>query len=471
MVERGLAPTFSTDALAQLEKMREAPVETGGDVRDLRSLPWCSIDNDDSRDLDQVTAAEELEGGRIKVYVGVADVDVLVKKGTALDVQAATNTTSVYTAAEVFPMLPDRLSTDLTSVNPDVDRMALVFEYVVGADGAVADSEIYRACVTNRARLAYKSVSAWLEGDAAAPAALARVEGMDRQLRVQDQVAQRLRNRRHAAGALGFQSLESRPVFEGAHLVDLEVSESSRGTQLIEELMVAANGVSARFLEVNGRASLRRVVRSPERWAKIVEVAAEYDEVLPKQANSRALEVFLRRRRVADPVRFPDLSLTIVKLMGRGEYVAHVPGVHPIGHFGLSVDDYAHSTAPNRRFPDLITHRLLESTLAGKRPAYELAELAELATHCSAMESAATKVERHVRKSAGALLLEDRVGEAFDGIVTGATRRGTFVRIFSPPVEGRVMRGERGLTVGSRVRVELIRTDFDRGYLDFSRIA
>ncbi len=469
MIERGLVAEFSKDALAQVAAIPAAAASTDGDVRDLRKLLWCSIDNDDSRDLDQLSVMEEQAGGAVKIFVAVADVDALVKKGTPLDAHAARNTTSIYTAAEIFPMLPEKLSTDLTSLNSGVDRVAMILEYVVNKDGTLGATAIYRANVHNYAKLAYNALAAWLDAKGPMPEAIAKVPGMEKQVRVQEEVASRLRKLRHETGALDFQSLESRPVFEGEKVVGLEAHLANRATQLIEEFMVAANGVSARFLESKKFPSLRRVVKSPERWAKIVGVAAGYSETLPAEPSSQALEAFLRKRKLADPLRFPDLSLVIVKLMGHGEYVAEAPGASPTGHFGLAVRDYSHTTAPNRRFPDLITHRLLKSALAGKPPAYSLAELGTLGAHCTEMEGAATKVERQVRKSAAALLLQHRIGEVFDGVITGAADKGTFVRVFNPPVEGRVVRGEQGLHVGDKVRVSLTGTDFERGFLDFAR--
>ena len=466
MVDAGLAPEFPPAALRQLDELHGPAADN---LRDQRALLWCSIDNDDSRDLDQLSVCEELGSGAVKILVAVADVDALVAAGTPLDAHAAVNTTSVYTAARIFPMLPEKLSTDLTSLNADADRVALVLEYVVSADGNAASGAIYRALVRNQAKLAYDAVAAWLEDRGAMPAPVARVAGMERQLRVQDETAQRLRKRRIEHGALELQSIEPRAVIEGERVVGLREQEQNRARQLIEEFMVAANGISARFLEEKKSPSLRRVVRSPERWSRIVAVAAEYGEALPAQPDSRALDEFLRKRRAKDPLRFPDLSLVIVKLMGRGEYVADAPGDAAIGHFGLAVRDYSHTTAPNRRFPDLVTHRLLKSALAGARPAYALAELTAIAAHCSEMESAATKVERLVRKSAAALVLHSRIGEVFDAIVTGAVAKGTFVRTLAPPAEGRVLRGEAGLKVGDRIRVTLLATDFERGFIDFAR--
>jgi exoribonuclease-2 len=469
MIERDLWPDFSPEIQRELAAIPGPAPPAAPGVKDLRQLLWCSIDNDDSLDLDQLTVSEALPGGAVRILVAIADVDALVSKGSAVDEHAGHNTTSVYTAAQIFPMLPEKLSTDWTSLAAGQDRLAVVMDMTLQPDGELTASEIYRASVRNRAKLAYNGVGDWLEASGALPDAAAAVPGMDAQLRAQDAVAQKLRERRHEEGALELETLEPRAVFDGEAVVDLKVERSNRARQLIEEFMIAANGVTARFLASKGLPSLRRVVRSPERWQRIVEVAKEYGDGLPPEPDSRALAEFLARRRKADPLRFPDLSLVIVKLMGAGEYVVERPGAAPIGHFGLAVRDYTHSTAPNRRFPDLITQRLLEAALAVEPPAYDGGELETLAAHCTEKEDDADKVERHVRKSAAALLLEGRVGEQFDAIVTGASEQGTWVRILHPPVEGKLVHGFDGLKVGQKLRVKLVGTDFERGFIDFVR--
>ena len=469
MVERGLEPAFPQAALQQLASITGPGRETGPGIRDLTALPWCSLDNDDSRDLDQLTACEPLADGRVKLFVAVADVDALVKKGSAVDSHAWTNTTSVYTSAKVFPMLPERLSTDLTSLNPGEDRLALVTEMVVEADASIAQSSVQRALVRNQAKLAYDAVSAWIDGNGDLPEPARAAAGMDVQLRTQDAVAQRLRARRHAQGSLEFRTFQPRAQFEGERVVDIRDQEQNRGRQLIEELMIATNGCTARFLASAGGASLRRVVRSPERWARIAEVASRYGDSLPKAPDSRALEQFLARRHQADPLRFPDLSLVIVKLMGSGEYVVEDPRAAPIGHFGLALRDYTHSTAPNRRYPDLLTLRMVKSVLAGSPPPYSLGELQNLAVHCTQQEDAAQKVERRMRKSEAALLLESHVGQTFDAIVTGRTPSSTFVRVFKPPVEGMLVGHGTDLDVGEQLRVKLVSTNVERGFIDFVR--
>ncbi len=468
MLERGLEPEFPVKVNHQLAGIAGAAAPgSDGPVQNLTRLLWCSLDNDDSLDLDQLTVSDVLPGGKIKILVAIADVDALVKKDSPIDLHAETNTTSVYTSARIFPMLPERLSTNLTSLNAHVERLAVVTEMVFNADASLAGSTVYRASVHNKAKLAYDAVSAWIIGQGPLPAAAAAVPGMEEQLRTQDALAQQLRARRRQTGSLEFETFQPRAVFDGEQVVDIRQQEQNRGRQLIEEVMIATNGCTARFLAASGAASLRRVVRSPERWLRIVGVAREYGETLPEQPDAKALESFLAKRRKVDPLRFPDLSLVIVKLMGRGEYVLEVPGEAPIGHFGLAVRDYTHSTAPNRRFPDLITSRLVKAVLAKQPPPYSRSELAALADHCTLQEDAAQKVERRLRKSEAALVLESRVGQFFDGLVTGASPEGVWVRIFSPPAEGKLVTTAGGLGIGDKVRVKLVSTNVERGFIDF----
>ena len=468
MVAGGLEPDFSALAQQELAAIRGPALAAEGG-RDLRDRLWASIDNDDSRDLDQLTVAESLPGGQVRILVAVADVDAVVHQGSALDGHAAHNTTSVYTPAAIFPMLPERLSTDLTSLNEDQDRIAIVADLVFAADGRLVTSDLYRACVRNRAKLAYRSVAAWLAGVGSAPQRVRETPGLDANLRLQDRVAQQLVAIRSQRGALRLETLEARAVFQGDNLADLDLEQQNRAQQLIEDFMIAANIATATYLAANKLPSLRRVLRSPERWNRIAQLAAGFGDRLPEAPDAAALEAFLARRRTADPVKFPDLSLAVVKLIGRGEYVLDLPGGSAPGHFGLAVKDYAHSTAPNRRFPDLITHRLLKAAMLAAPQPYTTSELTELAQHCTAQEAAANKIERRVRKSAAALLLAGRIGESFDAIVTGAADKGTWVRVFRPPTEGRLDRGYQGLNVGDRVRVKLIQTDVERGFIDFTR--
>jgi VacB/RNase II family 3'-5' exoribonuclease len=467
--DRGLLGEFDGSALEQLDGIRAAAEENGNDIRDLRGLPWCSIDNDESKDLDQLSAALALDDGSVRIFVAIADVDTLVDKGTPINAHAAHNTASVYVAGQVYPMLPEKLSTDLTSLGQGVDRISIIVEYIVRAEGRLAESEISRAVVRNHAKLAYNAVAAWLDGQGPLPEAAAAVPGMDAQLHLQDAVAGRLRELRYQTGALDFASLEARPVFKDDAVVGMHAEKPNRAKRLIEEFMLAGNGVVARFLEAKRRPALRRVVRSPERWTKIVDVADKFGESLPGQPSARALEAFLSKRRAADPLRFPDLSLVIVKLMGAGEYVAELPGENHAGHFGLSVKDYTHATAPNRRFSDLVTQRLLKAALADHPSPYGIEELRLIAGHCTVQEGNIAKVERQVHKSAAVLLLEKRVGETFDGLVTGADEKGTWVRIIDPPAEGRLVQGAHGLHVGDKIRATLVATNFERGFLDFAR--
>jgi VacB/RNase II family 3'-5' exoribonuclease len=475
MHDRGLLPEFSAAELAEAQTLTAAigPLDPG--VRDLRSLLWASIDNDDSRDLDQLTVAEAMPAGLTKILIAIADVDAKVKQGSALDHHASTNTTSVYTDARIFPMLPERLSTDLTSLNEGQERLALVVEVLVGADGGVQEqtgpgqTPLSRAVVVNKAKLAYNSVAAWLEGQSEPPAKLGAVPGLAENLRLQDRVAQALRLRRHQHGALDLETLEPRAVFDGDAVSDLRLERQNRAKQLIEDFMVAGNVATARFLEQKGFPSVRRVLRAPERWDRIVELAGTHGGKLPGQPDARALEAFLTERRQADPEHFPDLSLAVVKLLGRGEYAVETPGQPATEHFGLAVQNYTHSTAPNRRFPDLLTQRLVKAALADRPSPYSAGDLAALAQRCTAAEDSAAKVERQVRKSAAALMMSGQIGATFEAFVTGASAKGTWVRLLRPPVEGRVVRGFEGLDVGDKVTVKLEHTDVERGFIDFSR--
>jgi len=470
MLERGLLPEFSLQARAELDGIRGPATRAEQSTRDLQNLIWCSIDNDASRDLDQLTVAEAMPGGTAKILVAIADVDALVKKHSALDAHAQHNTTSVYTAAEIFPMLPEKLSTDLTSLNYESDRLAIVVEMIIAEDGSLQSSDIYGATVRNRAKLAYNSVAGWLDDSGPMPQVIGTVDGLDENLRLQDRMAQKLKALRHVHGALNLETIEARPVFDGDELKDLEAERKNRAKEIIEDFMIAANGVAARYLASKMFPSLRRVVRTPKRWDRIIELASDHGFTLPQKPHSKALEQFLISAKAADPLRFPDLSLTVIKLMGAGEYVVELPEGSAAGHFGLAVKDYAHSTAPNRRYPDLITQRLLKAAMEGSSLPYENHELQALATHCTQEEDAAKKVERQVGKSAAAMLLESRIGERFDGIVTGASDKGTWVRLLHPPIEGRLVSGFGGVDVGHRLRVELIHTDVERGYIDFKSV-
>ncbi len=472
MLQRGLLPDFSAAALAELDRL-QSPAKSGSGpqgVIDLRSLLWCSIDNDDSRDLDQLSVAEAMPGDKIKVLVAIADVDSSITRGMALDEHARINTTSIYTAGEIFPMLPEKVSTDITSLNFNEDRLSIVIEMLVDADGTVESSSLYRAWVHNQAKLAYNSVAAWLEKTGPMPEAVAAVPGLAGNLQLQDQAAQRMKNFRHMHGALSLETIQSRPVFDGDQISALEIEEPNRAKEIIEDFMIAANGVTARYLSANKFPSIRRVVRVPKRWDRIVAIAADHKFVLPVEPDSKALEQFLVAQKAADPLRFPDLSLAVIKLLGSGEYVAEPPEGNVPGHFGLAVKDYAHSTAPNRRYPDLLTQRLLKAALSGQPAPYAIQDLDLLAAHCTQAEDAANKVERQVEKSAAALLLENRIGEQFDSICTGASEKGTWVRLLSLPVEGKLVSGFVGVDVGDRLRVQLTETNVEAGFIDFKKV-
>ena len=465
MVANGVAPDVPAAVQAEVAKASDPAGACGSGAQDLRLLPWSSIDNDSSKDLDQIEVAERASNGAVRVRVAIADVDYTVVRGSATDQYATANSTSVYTGVATFPMLPDRLSTQLTSLGQSDDRASVVIEFVVGADGDVQSHDVYLARVKNQAKLAYGNVGSWLDGHGALPPAA--TPAIQEQLRLQDAVAALLRAERARRGALTLETVEAQSVMHGDQSVSIELVQKTRASHLIEDFMISANVAMAQFLDEHGSPSIRRVVRTPERWDRIVALAAALHETLPAVPSSAALESFLSKRRAADPDHFPDLSLSVVKLIGPGEYALHVPGSADAGHFGLATHDYTHSTAPNRRFADLVTQRLLKAVLSGSPAPYTNDELTTIAAHCTEREDAARKVERQMRKEAAAVSMASHVGETFDAIVTGVTPKGTFVRVIAPPVEGRVMRGDHGLDVGDRVRATLLSTDPARGFVDF----
>jgi exoribonuclease-2 len=467
MRQHGLDPELPPEVLRQLAEIPGPAEDTDPSIRDLRDLLWASIDDDDSRDLDQLTVARAGDGGGVTILVAIADVDALVPCDSPIDGHAQRNTLTVYTPGIIFPMLPERLSTDLTSLAEGQDRLAVVVEMAVDGEGEVGAADVYRARVHNHAKLGYPGVAAWLEGTDPMPAALARVPGLDAQIRLQDEVAQRLNGRRHQRGALDIQTVEARPIVENGVVVGLEQETKSRSRMLIEDFMIAANGATAGFLRERGFPSIRRVVRAPERWDRIQKLAADVGDTLPEAPDPVALSQFMARRRAADPLRYPDLSLAVVKLMGSGDYAVEEPGDPPLGHFGLAARDYGHATAPNRRYPDLLTQRLLKAAISGAPVPYDTAELQRLAEHCTRQEDMARKVERQARKAASAAFLDTRIGESFDALVTGATEHGIWVRTLAPPVEGKLVAGFEGLEVGDRVRVRLQSIDPARGFVDF----
>jgi exoribonuclease II len=469
MLAYGFEPDFPQGVVEQLAAIKANPpvATTSTGVRDLRALLWSSIDNDTSRDLDQIEVAERLPDGDVKVMIGIADVDAFVSKDSAIDQHAAKETTSVYTGVRIFPMLPEELSTGASSLLEGADKLAIVVEFAVGADGSIKSSDVYRAIVRNQAQLAYNAVGNWLAGAGAAPPKVASSQALQAQLRLQDEVAQALRKRRFEHGALNLETNELQPILVDQQVVDIETQERNRATDLIEDFMIAANGVVARLLEKVS--SIRRIVKTPKRWDRIVQLAASHGAALPPKADSKALNDFLLKRRAADPDHFADLSLAVIKLIGPGEYVLERPGEPVSGHFGLAVQDYTHSTAPNRRFADIVTQRLIKTLLVGKPSPYSDEELSAIAANCTEKGDAARKVERGMAKRLAAIAMSRRIGETFDAIVTGVTPNGTFVRVLNPLVEGLLAQGQRGLDVGDRVRVKLVRTDVQHGYIDFAR--
>ncbi|MEO6779001.1 MAG: RNB domain-containing ribonuclease [Gemmatimonadaceae bacterium] len=482
MLDNGFTPDIPPEVAAEVARdagyakvaaTRVGPPETGAaasgtgsDVQDLRDLPWSSIDNDSSRDLDQLEVAERLPDGTVRVRVAIADVDGTVRKDSATDRFAATNCTSVYTGVATFPMLPEELSTDLTSLGENDDRASVVIQFVVAPDGSIASRDVYMARVRNHAKLAYDSVGAYLDTGSALPSSATQT--IQDQLHLQDTVAQSLRDMRGRRGALDLETIEAQSVVMPDQSVDIELVHKTRASRLIEDFMIAANVAMAEYLDAHGSPSIRRIVRSPDRWVRIVALAKTFGVELPAEPDTAALSAFLAGRRKADPAHFADLSLAVVKLIGPGEYAAHLPGQPDIGHFALATHDYTHSTAPNRRFADLVTQRLLKAVLAGRPTPYTNDQLNAIAARCTDRENAARKVERQVRKVAAAVSMSNRVGESFNAMVTGVNPNGTYVRIVSPPVEGRVMRGEAGLDVGDAVRVRLLSTDPKRGFIDFA---
>ena len=469
MMRYGFEPDFPPQVPQQLAELKAHPPQIAaiGDIRDLRNLLWSSIDNDTSRDLDQIEVAERVSNGDVKIMIGISDVDAFVPKLSPIDQHAAKETTTVYAGVRNFPMLPEELSTGKSSLLENQDCLSVVTEFVVDSSGVVKSSSVYRALVRNKAQLQYNSVGAWLEGKSPAPPKVAAAADLQAQLKLQDEVAQKLKAQRFQNGALNLQTDEVHPLILNDKVVGVVKQQKNHATELIEDFMVAANGVVARLLEKVS--SLRRIVRTPERWDRIVQLAATKSEKLPAQPDSKALNDFLIRRKAADPDHFADLSLAVIKLIGPGEYVLERAGEPAPGHFGLAVQDYTHSTAPNRRFADVVTQRIVKALLAGQNNPYSDAELTTIATNCTQKEDAAKKVERQMSKRLAAVAMQNHIGETFDSIVTGVTDHGTFVRVAQPLVEGMLAQGQQGLDVGDRLRVKLIRADVQTGYIDFAR--
>lgn len=469
MLARGFEPNFPPGTQQQLAAIKAHPpaLTPSEKVRDLRELLWSSIDNDTSKDLDQIEVAERLPDGGTKVMIGIADVDAFVAKDSPIDQHAEKEATTVYTGISIFPMLPLELSTGASSLLPDVDRPAVVTEFVVDGKGTLGSSNVYRALVRNKAQLTYNAVGAWLEGRGAAPPKVAASADLQAQLKLQDEVAQALRKLRYENGALNLETEEVIPLLLDEKVTGVATVEKNRATELIEDFMIAANGVVARLLEKVS--SLRRIVRTPEHWDGIVRLAAAQGDKLPSEPDSKALNDFLLKRKAADPDHFADLSLATIKLIGPGEYVLERPGDTAQGHFGLAVQDYTHSTAPNRRFADIVTQRLIKSLLDGKPGPYTDNDLSAIAANCTQKGDAARKVERDMSKRLAAMAMMHRLGETFDAIVTGVTPKGTFVRVLQPHMEGLLAQGGQGLHVGDKVRAKLTRTDVQHGFIDFAR--
>jgi VacB/RNase II family 3'-5' exoribonuclease len=471
MLESGFQPDFPAEVAREVQLLSQlAPIHPGSAARDLRSLLWSSIDNDSSRDLDQVEYADKLPDGTVRLLVGIADVDASVPKGSATDRHAAVESTSVYTGVATFPMLPSELSTDRTSLLDAQDRLSIIIELHILDSGEVTARDVYPAWLRNRAKLAYSSTGAWLEGQGPTPPAVAAVPGMEAQLRLQQETSKKLRGIRKLHGALTFESVETTPVLQNGEVKDLAVSRRTAADDIIESFMVAANVAMAQYLKAKGSLSIRRVVRTPKRWDRIQAIAAQFAVKLPAAPDPRALSAFLEQRKAADPGHFQDLSLSVVKLLGPGEYMVEPPGGEHEGHFGLAENDYTHSTAPNRRYADLVTQRLLKATAGGGPGPYSELELSAIAAHCTEREDAARKVERLMRKVAAACLLCHRIGEMFDGVITGASPKGTYVRLLKFPAEGMVIRGARGIDVGDKVRVRLTSVEVAKGFIDFEKV-
>jgi len=469
MLARGLAPDFTVPVMKQLDRMDKPATTNLSDLKDARELLWCSIDNDDSKDLDQLTAAKKVNENEFIIYIAVADVDALVHKETPIDQHAQINTTSIYTPAKIFPMLPEKLSTNLTSLNEREDRVAVIFEIHLNSAADVLSTDIYHATVYNYAQLAYSSVGAWLEGRGNIPDKLDKNKELAENIKLQNTLAQAIKKKRRRDGALTLETIEVKPILSDGVVSRLDQTEHNVAHELIENFMIAANSASAKYTLAHRIPGLRRVVKVPERWDRIVMLAKEKGEFLPDVPDSKALDDLLIKLKAKDPATFPDVSLTVIKLLGSGEYTVEIPGDQPQGHFGLALRDYTHSTAPNRRFPDLITQRLLKDSLRGQSLPYTIAQLQKIAENCTEKEDLAQKVERQVKKSAEAMMLSSHINEVFPAIVTGASAKGTWVRVQNPPVEGKLVLGVKGLDVGDRLSVRLVSVDVARGFIDFVR--
>ena len=469
MRRNGFRSEFGDESREQVVELAHFDLNAlAGEAQDLRDTLWSSIDNRTSKDLDQIEWAEQLENGDIRLLVGIADVSAYVAKDTPIDRYAEQNTVTVYTETRIFPMLPEELSTDITSLVEGADRIAVVAEMIVKENGDVPESNFFRAMVRNHAKLDYESVGDWLEGNGETPQRIAEIGGLEAQIKLQNEAAVRLGDYRARKGALDFESIESSAVVEDGEVKEIRAVRPNAARKLIENFMIATNVEMAEFLERKNVASLRRVVEAPERWDGIVRIAAEYGETLPSEPDLPAFSAFLARRKAADPERFPDLSLSLIKLIGAGRCVVQRPGEDAGGHFGLAVNDYAHSTAPNRRFTDIVVQRIVKAVIVDEPQPYTPEELDAIAEHANLQEKAARKVERRMRKIVAAAVLQHHIGQEYDAIVTGDTKAGVFARVLRPPVDGMVVRGQNRLDVGDKVRVKLLSANPHNGFIDFA---
>jgi VacB/RNase II family 3'-5' exoribonuclease len=470
MIERGFNTEFPDSVLDELKLISNHNQDSQSNTKDMRNLLWCSIDNEDTLDIDQLSYAEQLPGNMVRVLIAIADVDALVNAESNIDIHASQNTSTIYTVAQIFPMLPEKLSTNLSSLGLNADRPAIVIEMIVDENGVVQKSEVFVAIVRNYAKLDYDNVAAWLDGKRSIPEEIAKIEGLAENIKLQDSIAQKMKDLRYERGALDFQSIESRPVFDGDNLSEMKGQLKNRTKGMIEDFMIACNGVTAQFLTRKNFPSMRRVVRTPKRWDRIVELAAEHNFTLPSEPDSKSLSQCMKFVKENQPDHYTDLSFSILKLLGGGEYVIEMPGEEPQGHFGLAVKNYSHSTAPNRRYPDLITHRLLKSAIAGNNIPYSTEKLEIIAKNCTVKEDDAKKVERQVEKSANAMLLESKIGAVFEAIVSGASPKGTWIRLFHPHLEGKLVKGFDGLQVGQKLKAKLTEVNVESGFIDFERV-
>lgn len=471
MLERGFLVDFSKDVDNELKAINEKTIQAeSGQIQDMRDKLWFSIDNDDSKDLDQLTFIEPIENDKMKVYVAIADVSLTVKQDSSINTHAEHNTTSVYTPAVIFSMLPEVLSTNLTSLNPGKDRLSFVTEMVIDSQGVMLEYKIYKAIVKNHAQLTYNAVGAWLEGQKDPPDLVAQSKELENQLKMHDKTAQTMKSYRQSKGSLSLETIEVKAIIQNRMVVDIVEEKKNRAKEIIENFMISANTAATNFLHAHQFPAFKRVVRVPKRWDKIVEIAAHLGFSLPIDPDSKSLENFLIEEKQKNPLTFPDLSLSIVKLLGRGEYVVEYPGDAILGHFGLALHNYSHSTAPNRRFPDLITQRLIRAVIEGNPSPYARQDLNKLAEHCTLKEADADKVTRQAQKTVAATLLSQKLGQIFDGIITGKNVNGTWVRIFTPPVDGKIIQGEEKVDVADKVRVKLVSVDIKKGFIDFALV-